>query len=474
MINKILLLPCLALFLMNFGFAQNSSKNTLSLEDCIRIGIENNFDLKKAELRTESSVVNYKKARAALLPSLNANYNLGMNNGRSIDPFTNSYNNQKLNFSNAGLNLNATIFNGFQIKNNIKLNKLNMLASEMDIIEAKQNLILNITLQYIQTLNNRDIVALSKSRLKTTEKQLKRLEINYQQEIGDLVNYTDMKGQYSLDEIGVINAENNLKSSILSLHTLLNTTTNVDEKIENISGFSEIENYPFSVEEIYKDALQNLATFKSKEFKIKAKEAEIKVTKAAYFPEVSIFGQLNTNYSSAAQSFTETGSTVISTGDFVAINNQNFAIQRNETQFQSNKISYTDQFNNNLNSVVGVSVRIPIFNKLSTKYNTKLQKIKLKETVLELKNTKLLFKRAIKKAYFDMESAYKRYKISQEQVSAFEESFRINDVKFSNGVSNIISYITSKNNRDVAKLNLNNIKYEYLLRVKILDYYRGL
>jgi len=458
----------------NLGFSQNQQKTTLSLEDCIQIAFENNFDLKKSELRSKSSIINYKQSRAALLPNLNANYNLGMNNGRSIDPFTNSYSTQKLNFSNAGLSLNATIFNGFKIKNSIKQNKLNMLASEMDIAEAKQNLILNITLQYIQVLNNRDIVSLSKSRLRTTESQLKRLEVNYKQEVGDLVNYTDMKGQYSLDEIGVINAENNLKLSIINLYTLLNRTPNSKKKIENISGIVEMEKYPFSTDEIYHDALRNLATFKSKEYKIKAAKAGIKVSKANYFPEISVFGQLNTNYSSAAQVFTETGNTIIETGDFVTFTNQNFAVQRNETQFKSNKISYTDQFNNNLNSVVGISVRIPIFNGLKTKYNTKLQKIKLEETTLELQNTKLLFKQVIEKAYLDMESAYKRYQISQQQVIAFEESFRINEVKFSNGISNIINYITSKNNRDIAKLNLNNTKYEYLLRVKILDYYRGI
>tara|TARA_R110002050_G_scaffold268550_1_gene410681 strand:+ start:27189 stop:27410 length:222 start_codon:yes stop_codon:yes gene_type:complete len=72
-----------------------------------------------------------------------------------------------------------------------------------------------------------------------------------------------------------------------------------------------------------------------------------------------------------------------------------------------------------------------------------------------------------------MKSAFERYQILQNQVTALEESFRINEVRFNNGVSNIVTYLTSKNNLDSAKLNLNNTKYEYLLRVKILDYYRG-
>jgi len=103
-----------------------------------------------------------------------------------------------------------------------------------------------------------------------------------------------------------------------------------------------------------------------------------------------------------------------------------------------------------------------------------LQKIAKEESLIELENTKLIFKQSIKEAYNNMDSAFNRYHILLDQVKAFEESFRVNEIRFNNGVSNIVDYITSKNNMDSAKLNLSQTKYEYLLRVKILDYYRGI
>jgi len=72
-----------------------------------------------------------------------------------------------------------------------------------------------------------------------------------------------------------------------------------------------------------------------------------------------------------------------------------------------------------------------------------------------------------------MEAVYNRYQSLQKQVKAYEESYRINEIRFNNGVSNFLNYVTSKNNLDNAKVNLVNAKYEYLLRVKVLDYYRG-
>ena len=444
-----------------------------TLSDCINIALTNNLDLKSATLATRSSNINYDQSKWDRLPNLNANYNIGLNNGRSIDPFTNDYINQGLSFSNAGVNLSATVFNGFRIKNNIKQNHLNLQASEMEVEEAQQNLMLDVTLQYIQILNNRDAIGLAKSRLETTENQLERLKARYEEGVGNPVDYTDMQGQYTVDQMALISAEDNLKSAVLQLSTLLNLATDSEKEFENIDGLIASEKYPFSVDDIYNDALQNLATFKSKRLRIEAASAGIDVAKANYFPEVSVFGQINTNYSSVAEVFTETGTTLSETGDFVNISNQDYPVLRNKSQFRGDKISYDEQFTNNLNSVIGVSVRIPIFNGFISKNRVALRQVELEQTIVVLERTELVFKQAITQAYNNMESSFDRYYITLKQVEVFEESFRVNEIRFNNGVSNIVDYITSKNNMDAAKLNLSRTKYEYLLRVKVLDYYRG-
>ena len=456
------------------GFSQNEEKRVLTLNDCIEIAIKNNLDLKVNRLQEESSGLFYKQSKNDMLPTLNMNYNLGANNGRSIDPFTNSYINQELTFSNAGLFLDLNVFNGFKLKNEVKQNSFNMKALEMKTEETRQNLTLEVTLRYIQILNNRDLIELAKSNLETTETQLKRLELNYLEGSGNPVDYTDMQGQYASDQTNIINAEIRMKSAVINLVKLLNLDLDSGNVFESIVGFIGVEKYKYSSMEVYNDALENLATFKSKQFKIDAAESGVKVARSNFYPEVSLFGQLNTNYSSLANSFNETGSSIISTGDYVSIDNQDYNVLRNQPQFESTEINYRQQFENNLNSVAGISVRIPIFNGFRGKNSVALQKIQVKENKVEMERTKFDFKQSIKEAYNDMESAYNRYHILLDQVNAYEESFRVNEVRFNNGVSNIVDYITSKNNMDTSRLNLNITKYEYLLRVKILDYYRGI
>lgn len=453
------------------GYAQNQIKESYSLEDCIGLALENNLDIKSTQLRASSAKINFQQSKADILPVLNGGYNIGVNNGRSIDPFTNDFINQELTFSNVRLNLDVTIFNGFRLINTLKQQRLNKLASELELEEAKQNLILEVTLAYLQVLNSRDVLALSVKRLEATTNQFKRQENLYKEEVGNPADFADIKGQKTFDETNILNSESALNNVKINLIRLLNLKE--DLAIDPKDILLDFERYELSSEEVFNDALNNLATFKAKELRVKAAKKGISIAKAQFTPQISIFGGLNTNYSSVAQTFTETGSNIVQTGDFVTVNNTDLSVLTNQTSFDAEKIGYTDQLDNNLSTVIGVSVNVPLFNGFRAKNNVALEKIKAEESLIELDRAEQDIKNAIAQVHFDMEATYKRHQSLLKQVEAYEESYRINEIRFNNGASNFLAYITSKNNLDNAKTNLINAKYEYLLRVRVLEYYRG-
>ncbi|MGC1203544.1 MAG: TolC family protein [Flavobacteriaceae bacterium] len=453
------------------GYTQNTLEKSYSLEACISIALENNLDLKSTYLNANSAKVNYQQSKANLLPSINGNFNLGVNDGRSIDPFTNDFINQELTFSSLGLSLDATIFNGFRLLNTLKQNSLNKKASELEIEAAKQDLVLNVTLSYLQVLNAEAILDLNKARLEATNKQLKIQEGFYKNEFGNPADYADILGQVANDETSILVSESNLNNAKLSLSRILNLETGL---IINTEGFIlDFETYNLSADEVYKEALQNLATFKARAFRIEAAKKGVSVAKSQFTPVISVFGGVNTNYSSAAETFFSSGSSIVDSGDFVTVNGADLPVMTEQANFLSEKINYRDQLDNNLNTVVGVAVNVPLFNGFRARNNVKLEKNRVEESVLELERTHLDIKNAIAQVHFDMETIFKRHKSLLKQVEAYQESYRINEIRFKNGVSNFLNYISSKNNLDNAKVNLANTKFEYVLRVKVLDYYRG-
>lgn len=465
------LILCLFVIMGWTGYTQDLNQKSYSLEECIALALENNLDLESANLRANSAKINHQQSKANLLPSINGSFNIGVNDGRSIDPFTNDFINQELTFSNMGLSLDATIFNGFRLLNTAKQNSLNRKASEQEAEAAKQDLVLNVTLAYLQVLNAKAVLELTKARYEATKGQLKIQEDFYKNESGNPADYADILGQMANDETSILVSESNFNNAKLSLSRLLNLQDGV--KVDAETLMLDFEKYSLSSDEVYKEALQNLATFKARELRIEAAKKGVSVAKSQFTPEISVFGGVNTNYSSAAETFNSSGTSIVETGDFVTVSGQDYQVMTEQTSFSAESISYRDQLDNNLNTVVGVAVNVPLFNGFRAKNNVALEKIRLEESILELERTHLDIKSTIAQVYFDMEAVYNRYQSLLKQVYAYQESYRINEIRFNNGVSNFLNYVTSKNNLDNAKINLANAKFEYLLRVKVLDYYRG-
>lgn len=455
-----------------FFFSVTAVAQELSLQDCIDLALQKNIVLKRSELEKRTAKIKLKSSRSEILPQLNGNYNLGINNGRSIDPYTNDYIDQQLEFSNAGVNLYNPLFRGFELRNRIQRDRFNLKASEAETEEARQQLTLNVTLAYFQILNNSDLLELARLRLEATQQQADRLKTLYEQGEGNPADYTDILGQISNDEASVVQAETQLEQSRLELANLLDLDTL--PAVQEMIFLQELEKFEPSVHEIYEDALKNLATIEAKRLRIEASEEDVEVSRSLYSPEVSLFAQLNTNYSSVARTFNETGTRVVETGQFITIDHVTYPVRTNQALFTGEEITYLDQLNNNLNSVVGLAVDIPIFNGFRAKRTVQLKIIELEDSKLELEDTKNDLQQDIKMAWNQMRASYRNYHLLQEQVRAYLRSYEVNETRFTNGVSNFVEYIISKNNLDRARINMANAHYEYLIRVKILEYYRGI
>ena len=458
------------MMISSLGFSQTNDE-ILTLDECIRIALDNNLNYQNNQLDAQTARANYKRSINNLLPSINGSMNLGNSNGRSIDPYTNSYIDESLTFSNANLGLNAIVFNGFRLLNTLKQTNLNYKAAEMDVEAARQDLMLNVTLGFLQVLSARDLVALTEGRITTSEGQVDRLKTLYDQEVGNPAEYRDLQGQFATDQASLIQARNTLKDALLNLQQWMNTEMELDPN--QMQLLIDASPYGYTPDEIYQEALKELPSIKSGELKVEAANKGVAVARSLYVPELSFFANLNTNYSSAARIFTETGTMINPTGDYVSINGTNFDVFREQTSFTPEEIPFKDQFENNVFSNFGLAISIPLFNGFRAKNNVQLEKIKRSQAENTLNQTKLEFRQFIKEAYYDMEAASERYEVLQTQVEAYEESFRINEIRFNNGVTNSVEYIISKTNLDNARVNLANVKYEYVLRQKILDFFRG-
>jgi outer membrane protein len=435
--NRLVLSFVVALFIQTAASAQ-----VITLQQAIDTALAKNIQVKQNRLLVDVAQVNWNQSRFNQLPDLAATMNHGINQGRSIDPFTNQYVNQSISYAGYGLSSGIVLFNGLSLKNNVKQNQYSFEASEMELQQAKDNLVLNVILAYLVVLNNEDQLSSALKQAELSQKQMERLEILDKQGAISPAQVSDLRGQLMNDQLSITTLKGQVESAKLSLAQLMNVPYTPAMEVERISVQEYLNPYSRTATQIYTNALDQFALVKSVELRKKAADYALKSTKGELYPSLILGGNMQTNYSSVAQN-------------------------------AAGKISYNDQLKNNIFSTINLGIRVPIFNQRLTRNRIKLADIEVKRNELVEENTKVQLKQQVEQAYLNMSNAYDRYKILIDQVKAYEESFHAAEAKFNAGLGTSVDFLTAKNNLDRANINLISAQYDFVLRKKILDYYNG-
>ena len=471
MLNMKKIFICYCLLAMSLFV--KSQTTTITLQQAVETGIKNNLDVKQSDLRMQTAAVNWKQSRANLLPSLEGFANHGINQGRSIDPFTNAFSNQSINYAGYGLNTYLILFNGLAIQSTIKQNALTYEATRLELQQEKDNLTLNIILAFLQALNNEDLLTQSRNQAEVSRKQVERLEILSREGAIPPAQLYDLKGQLANDELSIVNNQNAANASKLTLSQLMNVPFDRNIQLEKLNIDQFVTNYNVTPEAIYQQALSQLAIVRAAQLRTQSAGKGIKAAKGDLYPTLGLSGNVTTNYSSAANRDVFINTTEIATTQYVTINGIKTPVISPRDNFTSQKIKYNDQLDNNLFTSVNLGLRIPLFNALQARSRVKLAQINQKNAEYVEQTTRTQLSQAIEQAYFNLTAAQDRYKVLTDQVNAFQESFRSAEIRFNEGVITSVDYIIAKNNLDRANLNLISGRYDYVLRTKILDYYQS-
>jgi outer membrane protein len=434
-IKYLLTLPLIAC-----GFFANAQQgNIYTLQQCLSIAINNNLTVKQAGNTMLSDSIYYKQSKENQLPSLTGNANRNLNQGRGVNPITNTYISQSFTNDNYGLSTGVTLFNGLALQNNVKQTSLLYQAGKMDFQSAKDQVTLNVITNYLSILDYQETLAQTKSALTVSKELLDRLEILEKQ--GDnkaASDIYDQRGLYASNQVSVVSVQNSLDASKLNLFQLMNIRYNPSAEFQSLNAADLVGNNGIDPDKVYEIALQQLPVVKSAMLKRQSAEKYLQLEKGLLLPSLTLGGGLNTSYSSASQN-----------------------------------VRYVDQFRNNYSTSLGINLNVPIFTNHTKKNNIALAKISLLNTEYVEESTKIQLKQSIEQAYYNMSSAYKRYQALQDAVKAYSESFRISKIRFDTGVLTSVDFIISKNNMDAANLSLISARYDYFIYSKVLDYYQG-
>lgn len=430
-----------SLFFVQFTFAQDATTATTpkvwSLEDCITYALENNITVKDAALNKDIAEIDYSKAKSSRLPNLFGSASQNFSSGNTIDPITSSYVTDQINSTNVGINSSMTLFQGNQLNNQIKQNKLFLEQSVFQEEVEKNNIALNILEVYLQTLYSKENIAIAENNVTASQKEVERAKARLDAGTIALGDYTEAQSQAATNKYNVIAAKNDYQQYIIQLKQLLELSPLEDLEIQTIDENMDLVNLELDKMKVYSNALGFLPEIQSSILNIEANKKELDIAKGAYLPTLSLSGSIGSGYTSI------------------------------------NDNSFSDQFDINFNQKIGLSLSIPIFNRNQTKAAVKTANINIEKAEIKKQSTEKEIYKKVETAYQNTVSAQEQVVASEASKIAAEQSYKLAQKKYELGALSTTDLVIIQNTYTNAQQNYLQSKYLNILYHQLLQFYQG-
>jgi len=428
--------------LLLFGVLAQSQNKQWTLKECVDYALENNISVKQSELDIQTSELNKSDAIGNFLPTLNASSRLSWSIGLNQDPVTFNAVNSTTRTLSGGISSSVDIYRGLSNVNQLRRSNLQLLSSQYQLDNMKDNISLNVANAFVQVLFNKEQLKVALAQQEVTKQ-----DINRTKELvdagslprGDLY---EIQATLASQEQQVVNAENAILLSKISLAQLLLLKDYENFDIEEFNYDVPLANIlnetPRSIFEKAREARYDI---KIAENNNEIAEYDLKIAKASLQPS------LTGGYSFSSNYFT---SELFDTPNF-------------ENQISDNK-----------NHNFFLSLNIPIFNGFSVKNNVKRSKVSLELTKFQLEQTELDLETNVYQSFNDAKGALKAYEAAQKTLIARQEAFNYSQERYTVGLLNSFDFNQSKNNLEASQSEVVRTKYDYIFKLKVLEFYFGI
>jgi outer membrane protein len=406
-----------------------------TLTDCIGYALEQNIQVRKADVSVSLGELNLQQAKDNMLPSLSAS--LGENLGlQRMTASTGEVSWDGSSRTSASLSSGLTLFNGFQLRNRVRLAALDQRSLQYSADQTRESVSLSIMSGYLQVLYAEEQVANSRNQAEATREELALA--GERMSLGAISNsdYLQVKTQLASEEATLATAENNLKMARLNLMQLMEYP--VDESFETARPDIDavISSIPIAdASAVYEEALRVKPQVQIATLNRESAALDLEIARGGFFPSVSVNAGMSTGFTQVA----EMGS----------------------------------QLKNGFSPSLGLTASIPIFRNNQNRVAVSRAQYGITIAELDELNTRNQLRKEVEQAVLDTESARLSYLAALNRYEASLETYSVSEEKFKLGAMNSVDFLIQKTNLTAAESNLLQAKYEMVYSHKIIDFYRG-
>lgn len=460
-----------ALLLAVFGFTANAQQ-VITLQQAVDSTLKNNLNIKQAVMTESLGLEDYIQAKNNLLPSLNVNPQASYNFGRSPNLTTYTYSSKSFLYVNGAASLGVTLYQGGQLRNQILQNKLLLDVDKTNTAKVKNDLLLNVVTDYLVILTDQDLVIAAKQQIALANITLDRAQKNFEAGNQTRADLAQAQAQVSTAQLNLTNAQNQVDLAILILkqYMEMNPSKNITVEKPDISKLTDIRTI-YDATEVIKTALTTNPDIRLAELRQQTYAQAVKIAKGNYYPTVTFFGGVGSNYSN--QVTTQVVGTTPLIRQIGTVEGTGQAVNVTTVQPVYGPYSALSQFSNNINESVGISLQIPIFNRFLARTSVRKAKINYQYAELTTQLAKNNLSKTVIQAVLDLQAAEKSYQSAQQTFQSNKEALNVTKQRYDAGLENTLNYNTALTNYNKSQNDMIEARYQVIFRSKVIDYYIG-
>jgi len=432
---------------------QAEAQKLVPLKVAIYHALDNNLQVKQARFQAALSEEDLKQAKSQFYPSVNAQVSGNMRFGRYFDQTTGQLV-PSVNTANAGASADVPIFQGFQRINQILANKNQLAADQSNVEKIKNDLVLSVATTYLEALTNQDLLTAAEQQLSLSRQQLEVAEANYEVGNNTLADLSQAKSQVATDELNVTSAQNAFELSMLNLKQLMEMDPAEDIVLEKppVDDVDELEK-PYVASEVYKQALNAQPEIENAVLLTAVAKSNVDIAKGGYYPSLGFGAGYGTSVSSVAS--------------------QPVAFDPDGRPIEYGRVSFGEQLRNNESPYIGLTLNIPIFNRMQVRTSVNKAKINYQNALTNEQLARNNLNKIVNQAVLDLRSARKRYASTETAFESAKDAFEVIRQRYEVGLANSVELFTAQTTMNKAEFDHIQAKYDLVFRSKVIDFYLG-
>lgn len=420
-----------------------------TIDACIDYALNNNISIKNLNNKESLVKTSILEARSEFLPTITAGVNYNLSSGRVLDQTTYNYiDHSTIGNSNISITGSEILFSGLERYYRIKLTRKEYDAFVMDKLAQRKNICRNVVSAYYNVLCADKNIETAQVVERLIEEQLSVIETQVDAGMKTEADLLQIKSQLCSAQNDIVFANNMKKMALLELGQLMDIADYASMRLHE-DGEIDIQQIHNVDDDIINFLLHHFPECRAEKLRVESAQYAVKVAKSSYYPTLSLSGSYGSNYSSARQ--------------------KKLSLENNINQ--NIKYPPIEQWVDNSNAYISLTLQIPIFNGMRVKNSVRRAEVAVRDAYYTMSLVEMQLTKEFEQIRNDYEAAYQRYESASEQLKYTYEVLRQIKDQYECGKCDYLTWSNALVEYAKAQYEANNTKYTLISTNKLLQTY---